>query len=149
MEPQLPAPRPSGEMGPLPSGGEAPRFPGPLSPEQAPQVAPETQPERGQAHEQQVASQGGDPTFAAPPIAAMPQISQPATAQPVAQPAQPAVNPATAADEDLIEKEWVERAKKIVASTKNDPYLQEQEVSKLQADYLMKRYGKDVKLPTE
>jgi hypothetical protein len=55
-------------------------------------------------------------------------------------------NPAMADDVDVIEKEWVEKAKKIVSSTKEDPHKQEKEVSKLQADYLKKRYGKQVKL---
>lgn len=54
--------------------------------------------------------------------------------------------PAIADDVDVIEKEWVDKAKKIVNSTKNDPREQEKEVSKLQADYLMKRYGKQVKI---
>jgi Txe/YoeB family toxin of Txe-Axe toxin-antitoxin module len=58
-------------------------------------------------------------------------------------------NPANAGDEDVIEKEWVDKAKKIVTQTKDDPYKQEQEVSKLQADYLKKRYGKDVKLASD
>jgi hypothetical protein len=49
----------------------------------------------------------------------------------------------------LIEKEWVEKAKKVVLETKHDPYLQGQEVSKLQADYLQKRYGKTVRLPSD
>lgn len=53
-------------------------------------------------------------------------------------------NPAAAADEDLIEKEWVDRAKKIIAETKEDPHRREVEVNKLQADYLKKRYGKDL-----
>jgi hypothetical protein len=52
--------------------------------------------------------------------------------------------PIVAADEDLIEKEWVDRAKKILAQTKDDPYRREQEVSKLQADYLRKRYGREL-----
>lgn len=51
-------------------------------------------------------------------------------------------NPAVAGDEDLIEKEWVDKAKKIIAETKDDPYKREKEVGKLQADYLQKRYGK-------
>lgn len=55
-------------------------------------------------------------------------------------------NPLVAADEDLVEKEWVDKAKKIVNATKDDPYNQEKQVSKLQADYLKKRYGKEVKL---
>ncbi len=58
-------------------------------------------------------------------------------------------NPIIAGDDDVIEKEWVEKAKKVIAETKHDPYTQEQEVSKLQADYLYKRYGKMVKLPNE
>ena len=52
--------------------------------------------------------------------------------------------PAVAADEDLIEKEWVDRAKKIIADTKDDPYRREREVGRLQADYLKKRYGKEL-----
>lgn len=60
-----------------------------------------------------------------------------------------ASNPAVAADEDLIEKEWVEKAKKVISETKHDPYAQEQAVSRLQADYLNKRYGKVIKVPKE
>ena len=47
-----------------------------------------------------------------------------------------------AADVDLIEKEWVDKAKKIIASTKDDPYRREQEISKLQIEYVRKRYGR-------
>lgn len=54
-------------------------------------------------------------------------------------------NPAIAEDVDVIEKEWVNKARKIVNSTKTNPREQENEVSKLQADYLMKRYGKQIK----
>lgn len=55
-------------------------------------------------------------------------------------------NPQTAKDEELIERAWVDKAKAIIARTKNDPYEQEKEVGRLQADYLKKRYGKDVKV---
>lgn len=58
-------------------------------------------------------------------------------------------NPVIADDVDVIEKEWVSKAKEVVKSTSNDPYQQEKEVSKLQADYLKKRYGKDIKIPQE
>lgn len=49
-----------------------------------------------------------------------------------------------AADDDLIEKEWVEKAKRIIASTKDDPYRREQEVGKLQIEYIRKRYGREI-----
>ncbi len=58
-------------------------------------------------------------------------------------------NPATAADDDVIEKEWVVKSKRVVAATKGNPYLKEREVSKLQADYLFKRYNKEVKIPED
>lgn len=52
--------------------------------------------------------------------------------------------PLIAADEDLIEKEWVDKAKKVIAETKDDPYLREQEVKKLQVEYVRKRYGREI-----
>jgi len=52
--------------------------------------------------------------------------------------------PAAASDDDLIEKEWVDKAKKIVSETRDDPHQREQEVSKLQVDYLKKRYGREL-----
>ncbi len=52
--------------------------------------------------------------------------------------------PLTANDDDLIEKEWVDRAKKIVTDTKEDPYRREEAVSKLQKEYQEKRYGREL-----
>lgn len=52
--------------------------------------------------------------------------------------------PLIANDDDLIEREWVHKAKKIISDTKDDPYRREQEVGKLQSDYLLKRYGKEL-----
>lgn len=52
--------------------------------------------------------------------------------------------PAVAADEDLIEKEWVDKAKRIIADTHDDPAARERQVGRLQADYLKKRYGKEL-----
>ncbi len=53
-------------------------------------------------------------------------------------------SPLVAADEDLIEKEWVDKAKKIILETKDDPYRREQEVKKIQIDYVRKRYGREI-----
>lgn len=55
------------------------------------------------------------------------------------------VNPTVADDVDVVEKEWVDKARMIVEQTKNDPYRQEAEVEKLQIDYIKKRYGRDIK----
>lgn len=57
---------------------------------------------------------------------------------------QSASTPTTASDDDLIEKEWVDRAKKIVIDTREDPYSREEAVSKLQKEYKQKRYGRGV-----
>ncbi|MBA2278945.1 hypothetical protein H0V99_00700 [Candidatus Saccharibacteria bacterium] len=55
-------------------------------------------------------------------------------------------SPLIADDADLIEKEWVEKAKRIVAGTKQDPYAQNREINRFKADYMKKRYNKDVKI---
>jgi hypothetical protein len=54
--------------------------------------------------------------------------------------------PQIADDTDLIEKEWVLKAKEIVARTAHDPHLQNKEMNRFKADYLKKRYNKEVKL---
>jgi hypothetical protein len=51
----------------------------------------------------------------------------------------------TADDSDLIEKEWVLKAKAIVMQTKNDPRAQNIQINGIKADYLKKRYNKDLK----
>jgi hypothetical protein len=134
MEPNVLLPPPSPEMG-RNRGPEAPR---PIEnvPEKQSQI------EAQESREAQVFSA---PT-ALPPLPVIPdanpvQMPAPVTAQPALQD-----TPLAAADDDLIEKEWVDKAKKIVLETKDNPYSQEEKVSQLQADYLKKRYGKDIKL---
>jgi hypothetical protein len=55
--------------------------------------------------------------------------------------------PAMADDTDLIEKEWVVKAKQIVEHTKSDPFIQSRELNKLKAEYIKKRYNKEIRLP--
>ena len=113
-----------------------------------PQVSPQTSPEKhsGVSFEMTSGSSNlGAPqtTPVAPPISQVPQ-------QPAATPqtAQPATNvPAMADDLDLIEKEWVVRAKQIVNGTREDPFAQSRELNKIKAEYVKKRYNKDIKLP--
>lgn len=57
--------------------------------------------------------------------------------------------PMIADDLDLIEKEWVKKAKDIVAMTIGDPYRQNQQISEMKVDYIKKRYNKDIKLRKE
>ena len=87
------------------------------------------------------------PTLAPPPQA-MPLPAQRAPAAPVnPQAATQTALPALADDSDLIEKEWVEKAKAIVAGTRDDPFIQNREVNRFKAEYIKKRYNKDIKVP--
>lgn len=54
--------------------------------------------------------------------------------------------PAVADDSDLIEKEWVNKAKQIVEHNRDDPYKQSKEITVFKADYMKKRYNKTIKL---
>lgn len=49
-------------------------------------------------------------------------------------------------DNDLIEKEWVERAKSVIEKTKSDPHQQNKELNRFKADYVKKRYNKELKV---
>ena len=113
-------------------------------PEITPDI-PAPSPERG-ADTAERASEHANAAQAA--TAAQPApISLPTPVPVQADDAQTAVsddNPAVAADEDLIEKEWVDKAKQIISQTHDDPARREKEVGRLQADYLKKRYGKEL-----
>jgi hypothetical protein len=57
--------------------------------------------------------------------------------------------PQIADDGDVIEKEWVEKAKQIVAHTRQDPYRQTKELHKFKAEYMQKRYNKTIEAVDE
>lgn len=83
----------------------------------------------------------------APVTPVLPSLPQPVvdTSTAATQPTQGiTTSPVVAADEDLIEKEWVDKAKQVIASTRDDPYRREQEVKKLQIEYVRKRYGREI-----
>lgn len=131
MNPELPSPQISPEYQP-PSHEQNEQLPN-----------HETVGERSHEREQnmqQVDRQTG-PAPQAPVV--IPHIPVPVPAAPVTV-QDDSTGPTLASDDDLIEKEWVDKAKKIIAETQNDPYRREKEVTKLQIDYLRKRYGKEL-----
>jgi hypothetical protein len=78
----------------------------------------------------------------------MPTAQPPAQAVPQPEPPAAASAPASglqADDKDLIEKQWVEKAKNIVTTNREDPYKQKNEMSRVKADYIQKRFGKTIK----
>ena len=83
----------------------------------------------------------------AAPTQTITQILTPAPL-PTPQPVQPdpvlAGAPSVAADDDLIEKEWVDKVKKIIALTRGKPYEQAKAIAALQADYLKKRHNRQL-----
>lgn len=109
------------------------------------QLPVDGQVERSIEQGQERALQPAERAPAAPVLPAPVIVAAPAVPAPAADPVVVVTDsPIVAADEDLIEKEWVDRVKKILLQTKDDPFLREQEVGKLQADYLQKRYGKEL-----
>lgn len=49
-------------------------------------------------------------------------------------------------DDDLIEKEWVDRAKRIVEQTRNDPRQQSDQLTGVKVEYMKKHYNKTIKI---
>jgi hypothetical protein len=132
---------------------ETPRVPS--GPEQAPVTAiPNGErvpvlptPEGGlqpgaERHEQAAEASAAAADYAAATGAPLPPPLPPAAGTATIQPT--TSSPPVAADEDIIEKEWVDKAKKIILETKDDPYSRSTRVNELQKDYLKKRYNKDL-----
>lgn len=103
-----------------------------------------------ESREQMPGTAVGDNPPAAQPVADPAQLAAPAAPLPPVISQSGSImndNPLVADDVDVIEKEWVVRTKKILEDTRDDPHQKEQEVSRLQADYLQKRFGVQVKMP--
>lgn len=133
MEPKIPAQ----EHGPSATSRNVERPVPTFTPER-------TLEQRSEHHEQEIGSVAEEVMRAQavlPPPVALPQSSAPVDDS---DSGEGTSVPLVANDDDLIEKEWVDKAKKIVSETKDDPYRREAEVGKLQVEYLRKRYGKEL-----
>jgi hypothetical protein len=131
---------------PAPMGPEQLPTPPAYTGENIPSLPPfETGIEKGSERHEQAAEAGAHAadaaTLAAPvavPLAPPPVVADDPAQAPVSG------SPLVAADEDLIEKEWVDKAKEIILQTKDDPHARTLKVNELQRDYLQKRYGRVV-----
>lgn len=137
-------------MNPTSTSGPELQLPAPLNPNAAHEQAP--MPTQQQPEQSTVAAE----------LLPLPLAPQPSTS---GQPAAPIVDPAAqiaqnnavstttnvvvpdvADDQDLIEKEWVSKAKQIVEKTRNNPYQQSQELTAFKSEYMQKRYNKSIKM---
>lgn len=134
---------PAGFELPKPSLNEA--MP-PLAPAESAPVQPEQQ-----SRQAELPGSGLPPSVPPP---ATPDPTQPVVPAGPPVPASPAsplnnLNPVVADDVDLIEKEWVDKAKAIVERTREDPHQQNKQLNEFKADYMKKRYGKEMRLTDE
>jgi len=141
MQPQTPTPEVT------PNQGQGERLPKPIAPEQSPQ----TTPEKAAAPQERQPAPAGDSAnqnAGAPP---MPVPAAPVDDSAPSPSAQQAIDdtPAIAGDSDLIEKQWVKKAKQVVERTKDDPHMQNKDMNIVKAGYIKKRYNKDVKIPED
>jgi len=130
---------PGGEYGPVPPSTGIEAVPTLPPVEHAPVMG-------GQERGEQAAEAGARVADAAAQVTSVVNTTSPVTPvnQPTRAPVVTSTTPMTAADEDLIEKEWVDKAKEIIEQTRDDPHARTQKVNELQRDYLQKRYGKVV-----
>ena len=76
----------------------------------------------------------------------LPAADQPVIAAPPQDITAPAREDKRAVDNpDHIEREWIDRVNNVVARTHEDPYLQKEQVSKVKAEYIKKRFNKQIK----
>jgi len=147
MDQPTPSPNAVPEAQPQPTslpeglGAQSANESAPAAPEQIPKPN-ERAAERLPNPEKRVTSQGSVPL---PPVQVQPTAVPPAVNGQADEPTAADDMPLIADDVDVIEMEWVNKAKQIIKQTSNDPHAQEKAVEKLQSDYLKKRYGKEIK----
>lgn len=135
MQPENTQPNLGPEQLPMPPVNNGERIPTLPTPE----TGIETGAERHEQAAEASAAVADAAAYSAP--IAVPVIPQ----QPVVDPPIASTgNPLVAADVDVIEKEWVDKAKDIILKTKDDPSARTAMVNELQKDYLKKRYGKEL-----
>ncbi|MDN5819389.1 MAG: hypothetical protein L0H38_01425 [bacterium] len=133
MEPELPTPKFTPENAPQPNQENLAEF----TPQNTPELGGFEQYEQKSENQARTMESGPQQPAMAP---TQPQVLN--TQSPAAPQLQASDTPLVANDDDLIEKEWVDKAKKILASTRDDPYRRERDVVMLQQEYLKKRYGR-------
>ena len=135
---------PSENLAPEVRPESAPQPPEHGDQQKGPEKAPERQVEREEVQPEQ--QQPGEGAAVLPPVQPPPADDQ--LTVPISPPADTVQDdnlPTVAEDVDVIEKEWVSKAKQVIARTKDDPHAQEAAFEKLQQEYLKKRYGKEIK----
>lgn len=102
--------------------------------------APIVTPEQGKNAEQLSVDHQG---FAAP-IVQQQSVALPTTDGQTQGATVTSVTPPVARDEDVIEKEWISKVKSVISSTSDDPHKQQSMMSRLMADYVLKRYDRKI-----
>jgi hypothetical protein len=51
-------------------------------------------------------------------------------------------------DSDHIPEVWIDKTKSVIAQTRQDPYVQKNEIVKIKAEYNQKRFNKQIKVDT-
>lgn len=128
----------------------------PQSPQPSPEQPQGQSPEQSQAPGSAELPVTNTPPAAGAPAAATPKLSASDVAAAIASMPSPNTSvipslplPSIAADEDLIEPEWVNKTEEVIAQTSGNPYAEEEAIEDLQIDYLQKRYGHQVKKPED
>jgi hypothetical protein len=129
-----------------PSRGETPNFELNLPPPPEGEQRQEQSIEAPPARQEQAGKQPKQPALPAVPDD-IPAAGQPVIAAPPQDVAAPphGGSHAGAADTDHIEHEWVDKVKNVVARTQDDPHLQKEQMSRIKAEYIQKRFNKTIK----
>ncbi|HVS79249.1 MAG TPA: hypothetical protein VHD84_03115 [Candidatus Saccharimonadales bacterium] len=99
------------------------------------------------ARQEQAGKQAPQPALPAIPQD-IPAVDQPVIAAPPQDDTAAITTPdphQSAKDSDRIEPAWVHKAKAVIAKTQDDPYTQKNEMSRIKAEYIQKRFNKNIK----
>jgi hypothetical protein len=76
-------------------------------------------------------------------------IFQPVQSQPLVDIGTPSGQGLVQQSKQHIEAQYIDKAKKIIATTTGDPYVRTKELSKTKVEFLARKYGKKLKILDE
>lgn len=106
------------------------------------EALPTKSPENKQQTQSVAASSDAASAIALPSQAIATSLS---SDDPASDPLAAASSAGTDTDKDRIDKVWLDKAKTVIAKTKDDPFTQKQQISQVKAQYIKTRFNKTIK----
>lgn len=131
-----------------PNRGENVQMEAPIIQPEGPETADGHTPEARPAYHESSPAKQSSPLAVTPSTVALPNTQVPSIPSDDDITVDNQIRTSESTNNAKLEKQWIDKTKAVVAKTKDDPYQQNNEISKVKADYIKTRFNKIVHTKT-